>query len=84
MLKVQGKKHKPKNTQIKFVYFSEVCVVFSRTRIAFAENVEVKHTIYFDWPKGEMSKQDFFYGPIFTKFGMEVCHSDITYSIMLE
>ena len=51
-----GKKHKPKNTQFNFTsalpmgYFSEVCVVFSRLRIAFPKNVEVKHTIYFDWP----------------------------------
>ncbi len=43
---MQGKKHKPKNTQ----YFSEVCVVFSHARKAFPKNVEVKHTIYFDWP----------------------------------
>ena len=35
---------------IKFVYFSEDCVVFSHKRIAFPKNVEVKHTIYFDWP----------------------------------
>ena len=32
------------------MYFSEVCVVFSRARIAFPKNLEVKRTIYFDWP----------------------------------
>ena len=33
------------------MYFLEVCVVFSRAHIAFPKDVEVKHTIYFDWPK---------------------------------
>ncbi len=33
------------------MYFPEVCVVFSRARIAFPKNVEIKHSIYFDWPK---------------------------------
>ena len=34
----------------KFVYFSEVCVMFSHARIAFPKNVEIEHNIYFDWP----------------------------------
>ncbi len=34
------------------MYFLEVCVVFfSRAHTAFTKNVEVKHTIYLDWPK---------------------------------
>ena len=34
----------------EFVYFYTVCVVFSHARIDFQKNVEVKHTIYFEWP----------------------------------
>ena len=32
------------------MYFWTVCVVFSRARIAFPKKLEVKHTIYFEWP----------------------------------
>ncbi len=43
----------PGNIEKKFVYFSEVCVVFSHARIAFSKKFEVKHTIYFGWPNGK-------------------------------
>ena len=41
----------PKNAEKTHIFLA-VCVVFSHARINFQKKIEVKHTIYFERPKG--------------------------------